>query len=62
MLRNVAVTNQQNGRREFSSLHVAEALAAGGDTELALWLRMDCEEVRAISQNLPPSMTVHDRP
>ena len=26
MLRNVAVTNQQNGRREFSSAHVAQAL------------------------------------
>ena len=44
MLRLVAVENQTHGRREFSSVHVASALASGGDTELALWLRMDCEE------------------
>ena len=45
MLRLVAVDNQRNGRREFSSLHVANSLAlGGGDVELPLWLRLDAED------------------
>jgi Ran GTPase-activating protein (RanGAP) involved in mRNA processing and transport len=45
MLRLVAVDNQQNGRREFSSVHVAETLArSGDDAALSLWLRLDCDE------------------
>ena len=44
MLRLTAVDNQQHGRREFSSKHVAKTLAAGGDLELSIWLRLDTEE------------------
>ena len=52
MLRLVAVENQKNGRREFTSLHVANSLVRGGrDLELPLWLRLDCED--AVSKALP---------
>ena len=44
-LRLIAVQNQIEGRREFSSEHVSKALAkGGGDTEMSLWARLDCEE------------------
>jgi len=46
MLRNVAVTNQQNGRREFSSAHVAQALLLDlpNPEGLTLWLHLNKEE------------------
>ena len=45
MLRLVAVDNQKQGRREFTSVHVANSLVKGGrDFELPLWLRLDVEE------------------
>jgi hypothetical protein len=42
MLRRVAVQNQENGRREFTSKHVACALGATPD-ELGLWTRLDMD-------------------
>ena len=46
MLRNVAVTNQQNGRREFSSAHVASALLLElpNFDACTMWLHLDKEE------------------
>ena len=45
MLGLVAVANQKNGQREFTSVDVANALVTGGrDSELPLWLRLDCED------------------
>ena len=46
MLRNVAVTNQQNGRREFSSAHVSQALLLDipNPEGLTLWLHLNKEE------------------
>ena len=42
MVRRVAVTNQENGRREFTSRHVACALGANAE-ELGLWTRLDLD-------------------
>ena len=42
MLRRVAVENQENGRREFTSKHVACALGATPE-ELGLWTRLDMD-------------------
>ena len=42
MLRSVAVNNQENGRREFTSKHVACALGASPE-ELGLWSRSDLD-------------------
>ena len=42
MLRAVAVNNQENGRREFTSKHVACALGASPE-ELGLWSRLDLD-------------------
>ena len=42
MLRNVAVENQQNGRREFTSKHVACALGSMPE-ELGLWTRLELD-------------------
>ena len=42
MVRRVAVTNQENGRREFTSRHVACALGATPE-ELGLWTRLDLD-------------------
>ena len=42
MLRQVAVNNQENGRREFTSKHVACALGATPE-ELGLWSRLDLD-------------------
>ena len=46
MLRNVAVTNQQNGRREFSSAHVSSALLLEYPTAegFTLWVHLNKEE------------------
>ena len=46
MLRNVAVTNQQNGRREFSSAHVSSALLLElpNAEAFTLWLHLNKEE------------------
>ena len=42
MLRDVAVENQQNGRREFTSKHVACALGATPE-ELGLWTKLELD-------------------
>ena len=42
MLRHVAVDNQENGRREFTSKNVACALGASPE-ELGLWSRLDLD-------------------
>ena len=46
MLRNVAVTNQQNGRREFSSAHVAHALLLEFPSPegFTLWIHLNKED------------------
>ena len=46
MLRNVAVTNQQAGRREFSSAHVADALllVLPNAEAFTLWLHLNKED------------------
>ena len=48
MLRNVAVDNQQNGRREFTSKHVACALGATPE-ELGLWTRLDQDQEHGVA-------------
>ena len=47
MLRRVAVSNQENGRREFTSRNVACALGANPE-ELGLWSRFDMDEVYGV--------------
>ena len=48
MLRDVAVDNQQNGRREFTSKHVACALGAAPE-ELGLWTRLDLDHDHGVA-------------
>jgi hypothetical protein len=48
MLRNVAVENQQNGRREFTSKHVACALGQSPE-ELGLWSRLDLDHENGVA-------------
>ena len=46
MVRKVAVSNQENGRREFSSVHVAEALLTQqmNIEGMTMWLHMNKED------------------
>ena len=48
MLRRVAVDNQENGRREFTSKHVACALGANPE-ELGLWSRLDLDHDHGVA-------------